>query len=188
MMVSRPGGCGPERYEVPVVRYRLDPDRSRVWIEATSSLHPIRSETLGVEGSFEAEMSDDGRINPSVATRARIELPVRNLSSGNPLLDREMQRRIAARTYPHISGVLTAMKQVGDDRRYLVTGDVTFRGVTKAVEDAMHVTAPDDRTLLLEGQHVFDIRDFGMDPPRILTLRVHPEVTVRVALLATRED
>jgi hypothetical protein len=34
------------------------------------------------------------------------------------------------------------------------------------------------------GEHVFDIRDFGIKPPRILMLRVEPEVTVRIRLVA----
>jgi hypothetical protein len=41
--------------------------------------------------------------------------------------------------------------------------------------------------LRLEGRSTFDIRDFGMDPPRILMLRVHPEVAVRVEIVAERE-
>lgn len=31
------------------------------------------------------------------------------------------------------------------------------------------------------------IRDFDMQPPRILTLRVHPEVAVRVSILGRAE-
>jgi hypothetical protein len=52
----------------------------------------------------------------------------------------------------------------------------------------MTLTAPDARSVRLDGQQTFDMRDFGMNPPRILTLRVHPEVTVRVAIVASRED
>ena len=42
-------------------------------------------------------------------------------------------------------------------------------------------------TLRLTGESIFDIRDFGMDPPRILMLKVEPEVGVRVEILAERE-
>ena len=35
---------------------------------------------------------------------------------------------------------------------------------------------------------VFDIRDFGMEPPRILMLKVQPEVTVRVEIVAEKES
>ena len=33
---------------------------------------------------------------------------------------------------------------------------------------------------------MFDIREFGMEPPRILMLKVEPEVTVRVEILPRR--
>jgi hypothetical protein len=48
----------------------------------------------------------------------------------------------------------------------------------------MDIAASDDGTVRLEGERVFDIRDFGMQPPRILMLRVHPEVAVRVSIEA----
>jgi hypothetical protein len=41
--------------------------------------------------------------------------------------------------------------------------------------------------LQLGGQAVFDIRDFGMDPPRVLVFKVDPLVTVRIDVVATRE-
>jgi hypothetical protein len=37
---------------------------------------------------------------------------------------------------------------------------------------------------VLEGESTFDVRDFGMEPPKILMLRVHPEVNVRVQIFA----
>ena len=38
-----------------------------------------------------------------------------------------------------------------------------------------------------EGERVFDIREFGMQPPKILMLRVFPEVSVRVSIEATKD-
>ena len=46
----------------------------------------------------------------------------------------------------------------------------------------------DDHTVNLAGQSTFDIRDFGMEPPRILLLKVQPEVTVRVEIVAEKES
>jgi hypothetical protein len=69
-----------------------------------------------------------------------------------------------------------------------VNGAVTFRGVTRDVEDNMSLSVEDDRTVVLDGARLFDIRDYGMDPPRLLTLRVYPEVTIRVALVGRLVD
>jgi hypothetical protein len=49
------------------------------------------------------------------------------------------------------------------------------------------VEVVDDDTIRLNGESTFDIRDFGMEPPRILMLRVEPEVVVRVEIVAVRE-
>jgi hypothetical protein len=169
-----------------VERYNIDPQRSRVWIDAKSSLHPIHSESGGLEGFFEAEVMGGGRINPTITPHAHLELPVYLLSSGNALYDREMKRRVDARRYPTISGDLKSMKETGADHRYLVEGDLSFKGSSRTYEDEMTVAFSDDM-LTLEGQHVFDVRDFGMDPPKIMMLKVYPDISVRVKIVAQRE-
>jgi polyisoprenoid-binding protein YceI len=172
---------------VSVARYDIVPERSEVWIDATSSLHPIHSRTAGLEGFLDVEVHDGGRLDLTVAPKGQLSLPVQRLSSGNPLEDRELRRRIDARRFPTIDGRLTEMSQAASDGRYLVRGDVTFRGVTNPYEDEMSVDQLDDNTLRLEGESTFDIRDFGMEPPRILMLRVHPQVSVKVAIEARKE-
>jgi polyisoprenoid-binding protein YceI len=170
-----------------VARYRIVADRSTVWIDARSSLHPIRSETSGLVGFFTGEVSPAGRIDTASAVSALVELPVAALSSGNPLYDREMRRRVDARRFPVIRGELREIKETGQEGTYLVRGDVTFRGVTRAYEEEVVVRRLDHGALEFSGAHVFDIRDFGMEPPRILMLRVHPEVDVRVRIVAVPE-
>jgi polyisoprenoid-binding protein YceI len=170
-----------------VARYRIDPARSRVVIDARSSLHPIHTETTGLEGWLELDLQGGGRVNPTVPPRAHLELPVDQLRSGNPLEDREMRRRIDARRFPTISGELTSMRETDKDGRYLVRGEVTFKGVTRPSEDEVTISADGGATIELRGSSVFDIRDFGMEPPRILMLRVAPEVSVTVEIVAEKE-
>jgi YceI-like protein len=167
-----------------VTKYTIEPSRSRVSIEARSSLHPIHSETEGLEGWFEADVLGGGRINPTVSPSGHLELPVEKLSSGNPLYDREMRRRIDARRHPMIVGDLTEMKATEEDSRYQVSGEVAFMGTTNTYTDEMRVSFPEDGVVHLDGSHAFDIRDFGMQPPKILTVRVYPDVMVTVAVVA----
>jgi hypothetical protein len=166
------------------MKYTIEPGDSRVSIEARSSLHPIHSETDGLEGWFQADVLGGGRINPTVEPGGHLELPVENLSSGNPLYDREMRRRVDARRHPTIAGDLTTMKATDDEGRYEVSGEVTFKGTTNAYTDEMLVSFPEEGVVHLQGSHQFDIRDFGLQPPKILTLRVEPDVTVTVAIVA----
>jgi polyisoprenoid-binding protein YceI len=170
-----------------MARYEIDPDRSRVWINASSSVHPIHSKTDGLEGYVELETGPGGGIDLATAPTGKLSLPVARLSSGNPLEDRELRKRIDARRFPTIDGVLTGMA-AGDDGRYRVSGDLAFRGVVRHCEDEMTVEVVDDDTIRLDGESTFDIRDFGMEPPRILMLRVHPEVVVRVEIVAVKES
>jgi polyisoprenoid-binding protein YceI len=171
-----------------VARYQIVPERSRVWIDARSSVHPIHSTTDGLEGFVDVETQAEAGLDLSVEPAGKLSLRVDRLSSGNRLEERELQRRIDARRFPTIDGVLTRIEPAGDDSRYRVTGDLAFRGVVRRCDDEMTISVVDDRTLRLEGRSTFDIRDFGMDPPRILMLRVHPEVAVRVEIVAERAE
>ena len=51
----------------------------------------------------------------------------------------------------------------------------------------MTIRPVDDRTIQLAGASRFDIREFGMEPPRVLLLKVEPEVDVRVEIVAVKE-
>jgi polyisoprenoid-binding protein YceI len=172
-----------------VARYVIVPERSQVWIEARSSLHPINTRTDGLEGFLDVEPDGGGRIDLAAGRpRARLSLRVERLQSGNALEDRELRRRIDARRFPTIDGELTAMKAVSAHSRYLVTGDLTFRGVTRSYEDEMEFAVLDDGTIRAGGRATFDVRDFGMEPPRILMFKVEPEVQVRIEIIARKES
>jgi len=153
-----------------------------VWIEARSNVHAINTEADGLEGWLEIDMGDHKVTG--LESRGRVEFPVAKLKSGKTMEDREMQRRIDARHHPTIAGELRFLKSTPEQLRYLVGGDVTFRGVTRAYEDEMTLQNIDDRTIKLTGESTFDIRDFGMEPPRILLLKVDPDVMVRVEIIA----
>lgn len=167
-----------------MTRYRIVPERSRVWIEARSSLHPIHSSTDGLAGYVDVDDRDE--VVLATPPAGKLSLPVDRLSSGNPLEDRELRKRIDAARFPTIDGVLTRVERVEATNRYRATGDLVFRGVSRECRDDLTLEVVDDATVRLEGRSTFDVRDFGMKPPRILMLRVEPEVVVRVEIVATR--
>jgi polyisoprenoid-binding protein YceI len=152
-----------------------------------TNLHPAHVEADGLEGFIDAEFSD-GAIDPTAPAAARIEFPVGRLTSDNGLFKREVQKRIGARRHPSIVGELRTVRALDEPGRYAVTGDLAFRGVTRSVEGEVHVGVSDQETLNVEGQQVFDIRDFGIEPPRLLMLKAYPDVTVRVRIVARRES
>ena len=170
-----------------MARYDIVPERSQVLIEATSNVHPINSRTDGLEGFVELEVGVSGRVDTTAEPKGELSLRVERLSSGVAREDRELRRRVDTRRFPTIDGRLTTLHDTGCDDRYVVRGDLTFRGVTNTYEDEMTIARFDDQTLHLEGRATFDIRDFGMEPPRVLMLKVEPQVTVRIDVVASLE-
>jgi polyisoprenoid-binding protein YceI len=171
-----------------VTRYRIAPERSHVWIDARSNVHPIHSSTNGLEGFVELDLETAGGVNLSVMPTGKLSLSVDKISSGNRLEDRELHKRIDARRYPTIEGVLSQVEADGESGNYRVSGDITFRGVSKRHEDQMHIREVDDTTIQLGGSTRFDIREFGMEPPRMLMLKVDPEVDIRIEIFAVKES
>jgi polyisoprenoid-binding protein YceI len=170
-----------------MTRYAIVPERSQVWIDARSNVHPIHSETSGLEGYVDLSFAPGGSVDLDTSPTGHLSLAVDRLRSGNRLEDREMQKRIDAQRHPRIEGVLSQISPNGA-RGYRVSGDVTFRGVSRHYEDVMEIEPVDERTVRLSGSSRFDIRDFGMQPPKVLMLKVEPEVDVRVEIVAVRDD
>ncbi|HEV8063935.1 MAG TPA: YceI family protein [Acidimicrobiales bacterium] len=168
-----------------MTNFTVDPERTSVWIDARSSLHAIKTESSGMTGHIEATLQPEGGLDLSVPVSARLEMPLSSMSSGNPLYDREMQRRTDARRYPKISADLKSLTSHGSDGRYTAAGDVTFRGVTREVSDVVTLSSPEPGVLVFEGEHVFSLPDFNMEPPKIMMLKVYPDVTVRVRIVAS---
>ncbi|MGH9066417.1 MAG: YceI family protein [Acidimicrobiales bacterium] len=161
------------------------PESSTVAIEAKSSLHPIHGEARGLTGSLAADVAG-GRLEEAVGASGKVELPLDKLASGNALYDRELHRRIDIRRYPTATVELSAVKESGDGGSLQMTLELTFHGITRPFDAGATLSSPDDSTLVVEGDHTFDIRDFGVQPPRILTLKVHPEVAVHARIVAER--
>ena len=159
--------------------YRIDPDASDVLIHARSTVHPIEGRATAIGGTLDVDIAD-GQV--TALRSARIEVPVRSLRSGNPLEDAELQRRVEARLFPTIAGEVHSATALGDGR-FHVEGQLTFHGVTEVVAGEVRITADGDR-VRVEGEQVFDVRRFGIKPPRILLLRVEPDVRVEIAVAA----
>jgi polyisoprenoid-binding protein YceI len=167
-----------------VARYRVLPERSKLWVDARSSLHPIRVESSALSGAIELELAD-GNLDLSKSPSGTLELEAESLKTGNRLEDSQLQRQLEVRKFPRIRGQIRQVSANGG--RYHVRGDLSLHGVTKPIEGDVMLRAIDDVTVEVEGEKVIDLRDFGLQPPRILMLKVYPEVKVRAKVVAARE-
>lgn len=162
--------------------FEIDPDASQVWIDGSSSVHPINARATGLTGWVQVAFTEDGLAEePGLSGEVRID--VERLRSGNALVDRETRRRIDARRFPEIVGNVTTVQRT-DHRTLAVTGEIAFRGEVESVEGDLDVVAEPDGRLIMEGAATFDVRTWGLKPPRVGLLRVHPDIEVRIHLEA----
>jgi len=162
------------------VRYRIVPERSRLWAWARSSLHLIEVETGAIHGVIDAQMTKEG-LDLSFPTRSEIEVPSQALKTGNFLYDRELARQLEVTRYPTVRGVLTRVSGLGG-LRYQVRARLFLHGVERELEAAATLSQAHDQSLLLEGEQTIDMRDFALNPPRFLMLKVYPQVRVRMRI------
>lgn len=170
-----------------MARFRVVPGSSSIDTEVRSSLHPIHGAATRLSGEIEADFDGDGRPLLDRPYRGWVEVPVDAIRSGNRITEMEMQRRADARRYPTIRFEVGRAWRVDGTDRYRAALTVTAHGRTQSIEEDFSLRR-EGRRLVLEGRHTFDMRDFGVNPPRILTLKVEPEVKVRVRLVADEED
>jgi hypothetical protein len=166
-----------------VARFVVEPDASLVWIHGTSSVHPIDAEASGLSGWIEVSLTKAGGPAASPAFSGEVRIAVDRLESGNALVDAETRRRIDARHHPEIVGTVSSATR-SSAGALAVTGDIAFRGEVQEVSGEMEVALRDGR-LVVEGEQSFDVRNWGLKPPRLGLLRVHPDVRVRIHLEAS---
>lgn len=170
-----------------MTRFKVVAGSSSVETEVRSSLHPIHGKATELTGEIEGDFDGAGpRLDQPY--HAWVEVPVEAIKSGNRLTEIEMQRRADVRRFPTIRfEVERVWQEDGAGDRYRAAVNVTAHGRTQSFEEDFRLRH-DGRRLVLDGQHTFDMRDFGVDPPRLLTLKVDPQVRVSVRLVADQED
>ena len=166
-----------------MAQYRIDSEHSEIVVEARSNVHPIEIRTQGVRGTIDVEVRN-GQIDLSSAPRADLEIAADLLRSGIDLYDSEIHRRIEVRKYRTIKGQLRDASELGQGR-YKLRGSLSLHGVTRDIEGEVIVRAGDD-WLEFEGMKTLDMREFNLEPPKILMLEVQAQINLRAKIRAVR--
>lgn len=166
-----------------MARFVIVPERSRVTATAKSNVHPIRVRANYVTGTVEADIVD-GAVHSTPPPTVTITVELDDLHAENSMYDSELKRRIDAQRYPTITGTLTELEDSGG--KYTARGDLTLHGKTSTVDGTATLRVT-DHGLEASGELDVDIRDFGLTPPRVLMLRVYPEVHVEIELFTEPE-
>lgn len=168
-----------------MTRYDVQAERSAVEVFARSTLRPFRG-VAPVSGHVDAVL-DDGRLDLAHPCSGLLRLNVEDLRGESPHLDRELRSRLNSDRYPGVTARLQEVVADGSDG-YRMAGELTLHGRTQRVAGTARVAVEPAGLLTMAGILQLDIRDFGLVPPRILMLKVDPQVEVRLALVATAVD
>ena len=178
----------------------LDDERSFLTIDATSSIHPIHTTTrvagwVDLDAGGRPVLAPDEPPPPG-GVIGQVAFDVTAMRSGNPLIDREAERRLRPTEYPTVLGELTAL--VGrhdgtvlaadtDGPAYVYdgAGRLTFHGVTRDITGELSIAKTDDE-LRLTGTTRIDVTDFVVQPPSLLMVKVHKDVTITIDAVAHR--
>jgi polyisoprenoid-binding protein YceI len=166
-----------------VSRFAVNTAQSTVKVGLRVNLHASHIEANALSGFIECEVDDHGKPRLDQPYRAELTLPVDAIKSGNGIQDREMRRRFDTSRYPEITAVVTHGEALEGEGRYRATAQLTMHGVTKDITGDLTLGV-DGTTLTVDGQQVINIKDFGIDPPRLIILKVEPDVDLQVHIVA----
>jgi hypothetical protein len=175
--LARPG----ETRGAAVSHFVVTPASSELRAFARSSVHEF-TYRAPLTGSIEAAVVGSG-FDVSGPITGALELDLESLHGTDPRADREMQRRLDTQRFPRARAAIQQVSASGDDA-YRLAGELTLRGQTRPLEGDATVTLIGDQ-LHATGKITIDLRDFGIKPPSLLILRVHPEVQITIDLTAT---
>ncbi len=164
-------------------RLRVLPDRSLLAVRSRSSVGPVTFAADGLDGEVRALLVD-GIVDTSAPVAAWVEVDLTRLRCGNSVYDAELQRRLNVRRHPRARVELTDVRHLDAINRYAVAGTIQLAGSIQPAEGTVQLTAQEDGTVVVTGEHLLDIREFGIPSPTALMLRIFPDVTVVLELHA----
>lgn len=162
----------------------------------------VNGATLTIsQGEIQAhtEVFGDSTINPSSknvlsqltmdednveSIKGMVTLSTASLQSDNKSRDEHMYELLETQKYPFISFKFTDMKKEGDN--YLIKGDLSLNGVTKAIESKAQIDNTDN-TLDIKGGFSLNLTDYNMEPPTLIFVTVRDQVDINYTLHYTKK-
>jgi polyisoprenoid-binding protein YceI len=166
-----------------VPKFRVNTGKSTVKVGLRVNLHPSHIDANALSGVIECEVDEQGKPRLERPYSAELTLPVDAIKSGNGIQDREMRRRFDVNRYPTITARVTKGEALDGDGRYRAVAQLTMHGQTREISGDVQLRV-DGTTMTIEGQQVINVKDFGIDPPRLIILKVEPDVDLQVHIVA----
>jgi len=168
-------------------RFRVVAGESPVTIITKSTTHETHARADRLSGTLVCEFDARGLPRLDAPWSAELRVPVAAIRSGNPLQDRVMRGQVEATRFPTIRVMVTDAVALRRSGHFRATAAITFHGKTRQVVGEVSVSR-DGEQLVVEGKQRFDMRDFDVEPPRLLMLKVDPIVAVHVRITARKQQ
>jgi polyisoprenoid-binding protein YceI len=139
-------------------------------------------------GSIEVAWDDQGRIATDPPAAMRMEVAVAKLRSGSSTKDQEIWRLIDVGRFPRIIAELRSIEPLYGSSIYQATGNVTLAGRTRSYTGQMLVVTENFSDVSVRGDLDIDIRDYGLEPPQMVFVRIEPIIAVHLSLVAYATD
>jgi polyisoprenoid-binding protein YceI len=170
-----------------VPRFQVNTAKTTVRVGLRVNLHPSHITANALSGYIECEVDEHGKPRLDQPYTAELSLPVEAIKSGNGIQDREMRRRFDVSHYPAITAIVTHGEPLEGEGRYRAAAQLTMHGQTREISGDVQLGV-DGTTMTIDGQQVINVKDFGIDPPRLIILKVEPEVDLQVHIVAERQS
>lgn len=160
-----------------VQSYAIDDAESTVTFSAHSTGHDFQGKTSQISGRFGLDRAHFGE-----SAFGEIHIAVRSIHTGISARDTAMYEHISANQYPEIifrvQRFLDILTEGPATYAGQLVGELSIKGVTKAMPIAFTVTFADDQRVVISGGTPLRMTDFNITPPGFLVFRVAEEVQV----------
>jgi polyisoprenoid-binding protein YceI len=156
--------------------FELNPTKSTVLIEGTSSLHDWEMQAKEVSGRFEIN-SDDQLEN------LRFNSTVTGLVSDKSKMTKLAHKALKSKEYSDITFISNRIVN-STDEEIKVSGILNISGISKEVELTLKRKTTENG-IKLEGSYELKMTDYGIDPPKALlgAIKTANEITVTFSLV-----
>ena len=162
--------------------YKVDVQRSKLVVQARSSIHDTSTVWDKVSGTATADPAD--LANAPAATFA---VDMTSFDAGDWLKNRKLKKDFDLDKHPRAEFTLSSLRDVveQDDGSFtaIAVGTLAWRG--RKVELTINGSGTvDESGIDAKGSFDLDVRDLGMKAPRVLMFKVEDVVSCDVTLVA----
>ncbi len=164
---------------------------SKLWFDGKSTVRDWSCKAPAMEAAL--TLLGEGTTAAVVAGNApaattTLTIPTMKLDCDNGTMNGHMRKALAAEKHGEITFTLTsyeATPAAGAPAKGTLTGELTIKGVTKAITFPVEFAAEGEKGLRVKGTYALKMTEWGVQPPKLMlgTLKVNEMVTVGFDLL-----